>query len=343
MAHNIAEINGQNAIAYIDGTPWHGMGPNILQQMRATPQGQRVDLALELAQLKYTVGSVPMYLADGTEMTGHKASVRFNPDGTIAAVFGPVGDGYTHTQNDRNVDILRALEQFGAVPAVAGALGQGQRAWMLMRMADSKITPIDGDDVNGYFLLHWGHDGNVSIQGLFTGIRVVCQNTLSMATSGRKAWINVRHTASADARIDEAAKLVERITAEMVATGQTFAGMARKALTADQLQNYIARAIPDTGSKATVSPIIVARRDTVAKLVFYGRGAAMANQAVNTADGSASLWAAYNAVTEYFDHVRTAEAQSDSGLRRAQESAVFGGNAEIKAAALQEAQRLLAA
>jgi phage/plasmid-like protein (TIGR03299 family) len=343
MAHNIAEINGQNAIAYIDDTPWHGLGQRM--QLAGVAKDRLVDQALDAAQMRFNVGSLPLYLADGTEIKGHKASVRFADDGSVAATLGIVGDGYTHVQNDEACGLLRVLaEEFNCVPSAAGVLGDGSRCWMLMRLADSKITPVAGDDVNGYFLLHWGHDGNMSVQGLGTGIRVVCQNTLNMAVTGRKAWIAIRHTSGAGARLDEAAKLVRTLMTTLEKTGQTFASMAAKRLDAGQLDAFIARIIPATDSKtATVSPIIVARRDTVSKLVFYGRGAAMANQAVDTADGSASLWAAYNAVTEYFDHVRTAEAQSDSGLRRAQESAVFGGNAEIKAAALVEAQRLLAA
>jgi phage/plasmid-like protein (TIGR03299 family) len=344
MAHDIANIGGQDAIAYLDQTPWHGLGRNILKLMQDTPPAQRIDAALEVAGLNYSVGSLPLYLADGTQITSHKASVRFAADGTVAAQLGIVGEGYTHTQNARNVDILRPLaEEFGAVPACTAALADGARAFMLMRMADSTITPIDGDDVRGYFLLHWGHDGNMSVQGLFTGVRVVCQNTLNLATGGRKAWINIRHTTSAEARLDEAAKLVKRISADMVATGRTFADMARKAISAEQLDKFIAAAIPNTSDKATLAPIIVARRDTVARLVFYGRGAALANQAVDTSDGSCSVWAAYNAITEYVDHVRTAEAQSPEGLRRAQESAIFGGNAELKAGALQLARQLVAA
>lgn len=347
MSANIANINAADAIAYIDDTPWHGTGENVLKAMRETPADQRIDLALDKGQLRYRVGSEPLFLADGRQLTGHMASVRYDEAGAVAAVFGPVGEGFTHSQNERNVDVLRVLaEEFGAVPAVVGALGQGERAWMLMRMADQQITPVPGDDVNGYFLLHWGHDGNLGINGLCTPIRVVCQNTLSAAVSGARgrSWFSVRHTSSVDARLDEAAKLVKRLTAEMAAAGKTFAQMAQQALTADQLIGYVNAAIPNTDpSKATVSPIITARRDTILKLVFYGRGAAMANQAVDTTEGGASVWAAYNAVTEYVDHVRTAEAQSPAGLRKAQESAIFGGNADIKAGALQLARQLVAA
>jgi len=344
MADNIATINGQDAIAYIDATPWHGKGPNILREMQATAPAQRIDVAMERAQLNYTVGSEPLYLADGTQLQGHRVSVRYGEGGKIEAAFAPVGEGYVHSQNSRNVDILRPLaEEFGYVPAVAAALDGGRRAFMLMRMADATITPVDGDDARGYFLLHWGHDGNLSVQGMATAIRVVCQNTLNLATSRGKAWFSVRHTSNVDARLDDAAKLVKKLTAEMTAAGETFAQMARRQLTADQLIDFIAKAVPNTDpNSAKISPIITARRDTIAKLVFYGKGAALANQLVDTRQGGASIWAAYNAVTEYVDHVRPAEAQSEAGRERAQESALFGGNAELKVGALQLARQLVA-
>jgi phage/plasmid-like protein (TIGR03299 family) len=342
MAHNLANINGLDAIAYLDQTPWHGLGQKL--SLKDVPRDQVIDRALDAAQLRWTVGSLPLFLADGTEVGGHKVSVRYNPDGTVAAQLGVVGDGYTHTQNVDNVQILQVLAtEFGCVPAAAGVLGNGERCWMLMRLADATISPLPGDDVNGYFLLHWGHDGNLAVQGLATGVRVVCQNTLSLATNGRKAWISVRHTTNAGARLDDAAKLIKTLGQTLQATGETFASMARRQLSATELSAFIAAAIPNSSPSAVVSPTIIARRDTVAKLVFYGKGAALANQDANTAAGEASLWAAYNAVTEYVDHVRTAEAQSPEGLLRAQQSAIFGGNAELKASAFTLARQLVAA
>lgn len=338
---NIARINQADAIAYLDQAPWHDKGTRL--KLGDVAPADRIDAALAAAQLNYTVGSLPMYLADGTQVPGFAASVRYADNGSVAATLGVVGEGYTHTQNARNVDILRPLaEEFGCVPAVAGALGQGERAWMLMRMADTKVSPLPGDDVNGYFLLHWGHDGNLAVSGQFTPIRVVCQNTLSVATNGRKAWFSVRHTSSAEARLDEAAKLVRRVTAEMVSAGKTFAQMAAQQLTAEQLDGFIAAAIPNTDPNAkALSPIIMARRDTIARLVFFGRGAALANSLVDTSNGGASVWAAYNGITEYVDHVRPAEAASPAGRSKAQESAMFGGNAQLKADALTLARELV--
>jgi phage/plasmid-like protein (TIGR03299 family) len=342
MAHNIATIDGRDAIAYLDQTPWHGLGQKL--QLAQVAPADRIAAAMAAASMNYTVGSLPLYLATGATVPGFKASVRFAADGSVASTLGVVGEGYRHIQNAEACEVLQVLAaEFGCVPAAAGVLGNGERCWMLMRMADATATPLPGDDVRGYMLATWGHDGNISLTLLGTGVRVVCQNTLSMATNGRKAWVTIRHTTNASARLDQAAKLMQTMMATFQAAGETFASMAQKNLSAKQLADYIAAAIPNTTSGPTLSPVIVARRDTVARLVWYGKGAAMANQYANVAAGEASLWAAYNAVTEYVDHVRTAEAQSPAGLRRAQESAIFGQNADLKVGAFTLARQLVAA
>jgi phage/plasmid-like protein (TIGR03299 family) len=344
MPASIATISSRHAIAYIDATPWHGLGDNVLKRMQDAPRSQYIDLMLDAASLRYRVGSEPMQLTvNGQLITDHMMSVRYHDDGTIAAVFGPVGKGHTHVQGPDAADILRPLcEDFGYVPAVAGALADGAKGWVLMRATDATVTPVPGDDVRGYFLLSWAHDGTMAVQGLGTGVRVVCQNTLNLAMRGKKAWISVRHTTNAAQRLDEAAKIVRRLGEALQKTGETFAGMAHKVMDAKTLQAYIDAVIvdPNATDAAKPSKIITARKETIAALMRLGKGADMANQYAN---GGVSLWAAYNAVTEYFDHVRPAEASSAAGLRNAQTSAVFGANADTKAQALNIAQQLLGA
>jgi phage/plasmid-like protein (TIGR03299 family) len=344
MAHEISTVTGSNAFAYIDGPAWHGLGDNILKQMQAASPAERITLARQLAQLNYTIEARDIFLADGTKLDTHKATVRL--DGDRVTPLSVVGKGYETVQNEQATEVLEVLAQeWGAVPATAGALGLGERAFMLMRLADATITPLPGDDVRGYFLLSWSHDGQTGVNGLPTAIRVVCANTLAMAMNAArgKAWFRIKHTSSAASRLDQAARLMGDTMKAMQAAGDTFKSMAQQRLGPVQLQAYIDRVIPNTSASTTIAPVIEARRATVAALVHGGRGAAMANQGVDVSDGGASLWAAYNAVTEYFDHVRPAEAKSDAGRNNAFESALFGGNAEIKAGALQLAAQLATA
>lgn len=322
-------------MAYQNAAPWHKLGKRMANA--------DVDTALDAAGLRYDVVTDSLYLKDGTLVLGRRATLRVDPDGTRYQL-GTVGDAYHVVQNSDASAILRPMIDAGCTVECAGALGAGERVWMLVKMAGQTISPVDGDDCRGYFLLHWSHDGSSGIIGLGTLIRVVCQNTLGLALGqNRKRWFTILHRANAADRIAEATRLMAQLTEAMKRTGDTFAKLARQDMGAKELRAYIERVIPaePIDDKGTISSVLAKRRDTIVELARYGKGAELANQAVPA--GSVSLWAAYNAVTEYFDHVRPAESGSANGSYRANESAIFGINADVKADALTEAQKLLAA
>jgi phage/plasmid-like protein (TIGR03299 family) len=344
MPANIASIDGADSIAYIDYTPWHKMGRNILKELQAAEPSERLGIALRAGKLDWDVELQPVADMRGNVIPGHMVNMRVAADGSYIPL-GLVGSGFQNFKNAAIMDVAEPLvTQFGAVPAAIGSLGSGEVCWLLLRLADATLTPLPGDDVRGYALMRWGHDGNLALNILGTSIRVICQNTMNMATAGRKSWITVRHSGNAAAKLDQAARIMAQLMAAMQTTGETFASMGAKNLSAREIVEFIDKVIPNTdAAKATVAPVIAARRETIARLVHAGRGAAMANQRVDTRNGDASLWAVVNAVSEYMDHVRPAEAASEAGLQRAAQSAIFGENAQIKSAALELARELVAA
>lgn len=335
MAHNIANINGKDAIAYLGSTPWHSLGTRLKEGQKTDLQEVRI-----AAGLDWKVSTAPIFLADGRPVIKGQAIIR----DTDSAILSVVGPAYTPIQNEAALEILRpAIDAFGLTVEVAGALGQGEVGWALTRLPQS-VEVVDGDSVNGYALFRWSHDGSVGVVGDATPIRVVCQNTLNMARSESKADIvRVRHTKRADQRLDEAARIVKTLTQALVETGKTFKSLAHKRLNAQQVKDFIEEVLPESAAntaKGTVSDVLANRRKTISELVWRGKGAELALEA---AGGNPSPWALYNAVTEYFDHVRPAEAKSNSARVGAQESALFGGNAAIKARALDMARELVAA
>lgn len=337
MADNIANIDGRYSFAYQGQTPWHKLGTR-------TAGMRDVDQAQELANLGYTVEMQPIYLADGRKVSGSQAIGRLDRAGALQP-WAVVGDGYQIVQNSAAADILRPLTELGCTIETAGALGQGETVFMLAKLPEVTVTPVPGDDVRGYFLLKWAHDGSASVSGWGTPIRVVCQNTLNMAVNkrGGAAWVSIRHTTNAGQRLDEAANLLKGVTQAMLATGETYAAMARRRMGPAELAAFVAAIVPNEDPAKELSPVLKARRDTLTRLAFGGRGAEMANQLIDVTGGHASAWAAYNAVTEYVDHVRPGEAKSASGVQRANESALFGGNAAVKLQALTLARQLVAA
>lgn len=346
MAHMIDETTGRPAIAYAGETPWHKLGRKMGEQER-----RNVAAALKLAGLNWAVGTVqlsyPRQRAGSVPDPQDRAQV-LDAQGIIrldtGAYLGTVGSGYTPIQHrDAFDEILTPLiDDFGCTVEVAASLDSGRRQFALVKMPDATLTPAPGDDVRGYFCLANGHDGSQAFRAYLTPIRVVCQNTLSAAKAdGRTlAAFTVRHTKSAPERVKQAAELVTRMQETLKATGETFMQLAARAMTPKELAAYIETVIPtpkdadkDTEGNPIPNPTIKARREEIARLIFDGHHTP--DEMTDAGTGYATAWRAYNAVTEYFDHVRAREAKSAAGRQSAWDSALFGGNAQIKAQALR--------
>lgn len=328
MPAEIGEYNGQVTMAYQGATPWHQLG----HRMTGTPD---VAAALAAANMEWEVATQPLFLKDGREVDSAQAVVR--DDG---AILGTVGSQFHPIQNSDAFGVLSdACAEHGVTIEAAGALGTGARTWMLAKMPES-IEPVPLDRINGYFLICNGHDGSLAYGARPTPIRVICQNTLNTALRHGKDVIRIRHTKSAKDRITEARRLVTGMVAALTEAGETFAALAARQMTPTEVADYVAKVIPNPTPEEAIAPILADRRRTMAALVWGGKGAALAG---SKSDGSTTAWAAYNAVVEYFDHVRPAEAKSDSGTRNANESAIFGGNQAIKVTALKTARELVAA
>lgn len=327
MAHNLAIINGNVAMAYQGTTPWHSLGTRL---------GATADVveAMRVASLDWTVSLEQLQTPDGRKVD-RNAVIRDTPDRPI---LGTVGRDWTPVQNaDAFAPLQDMCANHGVTIAAAGALSNGGRTWMLAQMP-TDISPIAGDVVKGFFLISNGHDGSLAYTARLTPIRVVCQNTLTAATDGKKAMVTLRHTSNVESRLAESRRLIGTMLDAMKATGDTFASMARTDMDAKMVADYIAKVFPmpiDDAHNVTVA----SRRDTVAALVYHGVGAELAGS--NPRTGDTTAWAAYNAVTEYFDHVRPAEAGTAKAKTAANVSATFGANLTLKIAALAAARQLV--
>ena len=124
MAHNLATTNGRAAMVFYGETPWHELG----DQARLSGHGGRGNFA---AGLDYEVDSLVQTI-DGIPVPQRRAVVRTDSNDVI----GVVGNGYVPVQNRECFGFLDAVVAEGGLSYhTAGALGKGERIWLLAKLA----------------------------------------------------------------------------------------------------------------------------------------------------------------------------------------------------------------
>jgi phage/plasmid-like protein (TIGR03299 family) len=175
--------------------PWHGIG-TVLDGVLTSEQ------ALKEARLTWTVEQTPVYAANNwvLPIPGYVANVR---DDT-KEVLGIVSERYHVAQNKDVFAFADELIGNGRVKCTyetAGSLFNGRRVFMLVNMPKGRIME---DEYQPYLCLSNAHDGTSALQIFLTGIRVVCNNTLSAALKTAKRKISIRHLSCMEQRKDEA-------------------------------------------------------------------------------------------------------------------------------------------
>lgn len=312
---------------YVRQEPWHRLGTKL----DSPPTSAE---AIGAAKLDWRVKKVPLYAIEG----GGVAAVanRFavvpehrwgKPD---CPIFGVVGKDYTPLQNaDAFAFFDSIVGMKAAIYHTAGALGDGQRVWVLAKLPGE--IRVVGDDVSHkYLLLANGHDGNTAVQMKFTPVRVVCKNTLSLALDTGPT-VSVHHGWNFVGRMEDAKKALGLITDRFTRLEREFKSMASVQMSKELLATYLKAVFPDppkTGNDRTQRAILRDREES-ARLFETGPGNGLA-------DVKDTLWAAFNGVTDHVDHFR-----GNYKPQQRLQSVWFGRGYQIKARAYHEACKLL--
>jgi len=265
-----------------------------------------------------------MYLKSGRKVPRRSAVVR----DVDKAILATVSNSYHVLQNSEAFGVLDlACREFGVTIETAGALGKGDRVWMLAKLPES-IEPVKGDKVNGYCLIVTGHNGWTPYSARLTAIRVVCNNTLTAALASGKAAIRLVHKRTDLEQMDLVANMVTELVTGLKETNRTYQRLAAKKVTASDVDAYVS-AVLNLELDAELTGVAARKKQSMIDMVTTSPGSEFA---------PGTAWAAYNGITAFIDHCRTAKA--DRVLRQADQSAVFGPNARMKAKALRLALAL---
>lgn len=294
MAHQIKRM------AFFGATPWHGLGARITDP-------SDLDRCRVEAGLDWDVKLAPVLLTDGTPVGCGSAVVRCDTGEAISLV----GPGFRPLSNRDAFEWFRPwLDSGEATIETAGELHGGNRVWILARIKGTGFDVGEGDRVEPYILLAHGHGGAsaLAIRAGLTAIRVVCNNTLSMALGagvGKGSnLVKIPHTAGARTSLENVRQAIESVRRHCGAVAEVFRALTRIKIPSEAAVRafvdlvYGAPAEREDG-KAPREP----RKDAIVELFETGTG-----QDLPTAHGTA--WGLWNALTEYETHAARGDAAS---------------------------------
>lgn len=308
MAHHITESDNMFSVREV---PWHGLG-------RVVQDAPTARDAVTLAGLDWTVDSMPLFASNGddvVDVTGFKAAVRSDNK----AVLGVVGDGYVTVQNRDAFDFCDVLAGGGDVTyETAGSLDGGRRVWMLARLTDRYIQPVAGDVTVPYLLLSNAHDGSGALRAMLTTVRVVCNNTLTLAfKSGAVQGLDVkiRHSGNVEAKVRAARSVFAEAVRGVDEYAQLTTMLAQARMT-DEAWDKLLNDLFPIADDAVRTGRTQGMRDRVRDLAESGAGADIPGV-------RGTAWGALNAVTEFVTHERGTRSENGRAAEDAKLEALF--------------------
>jgi len=298
MAHLIDNSKGFNAFVAFQQPAWHGLG-EIFTEPLTTQQ------ALERGGLDYTVLKLPNIhlLPNMEELISEDSFFTVRTD--VNKVLGArLGKDYTVLQNIEALNVVDEILQSGrATIETAGAIDEGKKVFICLKV-DKQIIVGSNDAVNQYILIATSHDGSMSITAAPTNVRVVCNNTLTAALQGAKGAIKIRHTQNANARLQEAAKVLNLISLNTDVNTENYNKMRAHEISKQEMLDYFGnifctpQEIKDLRDGLPVDKVLSTRKQNTlfSVLQFANRGI---GQAEARNGDKLNMWSAYNGVTGY--------------------------------------------
>jgi len=322
MAH---ELTRKDTMFAVGEAPWHRLG-TVLEEPPT------IDEAIRVAGLNWTVGMKPLFTQDGIKAP---ALATFRED--TGDILGIVGESYKPLQNAKAFEFFQPfLENKLASLETAGSLKGNRLVWVLAKINKDPSVISGSDVVDKYVLLSNSHDGTLAVRVGFTPIRVVCNNTLTLAINSKASrLIRVKHTQSVNENLDKIQDIINVADAEFEATAEQFRLLTKKDINQDDIKKFVKLvfATKDQMDRIMKGEDIDAGRrvrDDITRLFETGRGSDLPG-------AKGTLWGLYNATTEYIQYERGTDAAT-----RLNET-WFGTGAELNRKALQTAVVLAAA
>lgn len=339
MSHDITR---NDSALFANAPAWHRLG-------KVFAGDPTIDEARRESGLDWTVSKHPVYCGAPDETIPESVSshVGIRRDDT-GALLGVVGADFGLVQNGELFDVLRAL---GTDVRIASAFSmKGGRRVVVMAQMKGSDTIVTGDATERFLMLQTAHDGTSAIHVIPTSVRVVCGNTWRLAVGTRNestSW-KIRHSKNASDLLADAVDVIAKANALFDGDVALCRALAAATITAATWHTFLEAVCPlpspkdaknETPAEKAHATRVGQVRDDITRRYEVGP--------LNNLPGmSRTLWAAFNAVTEYVDHGDAAFVRGDDDRTRLESDVsrrIEGSGDDFKRSAWKAARALLPA
>lgn len=332
MAHEISMFEGVAEMAYAGATPWHGLGQKVEADAPIEVWREQAGLNWQInrSPVQYGVPGEGKYI-DGKFVLGQElkpyadSHVLWRSDNHKP--LSVVSDTYKVVQPEQMLEFYRDLvANEGFQIETIGSLKGGRRIWAMAK-TNIEAEVLHGDNVKAYLVLVTSCDGSLATTGMFTSVRVVCNNTMQMALGEAGAGaVKMRHNMvfNPNAMKGKLGLMGNDVFGNYM---QSMEALTKIKIDASKADAFLSNLLKTSAEHGDIS-----KTKGYQTLMGLFQGGAIGSQ-IDGVQGTG--WGMLNAVTEYVDH----KIRANSNENRLN-SAWFGAGANMKQ---QAAAMLLAA
>ena len=320
MAHL---ITAKDSLVLFKDAAWHGLGTVVQEEL--SPDDAKSITGLDW-QVKL-IGGVSVTDENARVCTSSRHTALVRED--TGDILGIHGKRYRPVQNDQLFDIAYALGDQVKVES-AGSLDEGRRIFLTLR---GETLNLQGNDQTvPYLALINSHDGSLKFAAVPTGVRVVCNNTLTlMIRHDSKRMYTIRHDGSTAQKIEDMKAALIRFQVDRTNWLEDATKLQKKTVDHTELVSFWGSVYERIWSKPVTEEEIDAAAATLQKWELT-----LETERASLGYGDVDLWLASNAVTQDIQHSDPLRRTSSWQERRIS-SNWFGDNAEKTATVFRTA------
>lgn len=301
MAHEITDRDGAvfNRVA-----AWHKLGTVVDSDLTPNEALLAAGLDWEVYKSAFVKASIPN--GDDVYSADYAAIIRKD----TKEILSVQSSSYEVIQNREQFEMAYELNDEVKVESALSLKG-GRKVVLLLRGDTFDVAGSRGDSLTEYMGLINSHDGSIAFSALPTSVRIVCQNTLSMAIAkakrGGKNMFRITHTGST---MEDKKKAMRAALREFRNSGKFFRDtvnhLAQVELTKSEIQKFW------MDVWGVVESPIVSNPSNESESTNYENATKAVSSWSETFDrereetkSTANVWMAANAVSKFLQH-RTA-------------------------------------